>query len=110
MSQSIKQRTAGIANNKDAKELRFLLDATLADLASSRAEVVALVTDVGALATALDVLAAKLTPDQYQGYLQGSVLKYILRSNYKGNRSEDIKKAQWYLNTLVETYNLNEGE
>jgi hypothetical protein len=59
---------------------------------------------------AIDVLAAKLTPDQYQGYLQGSVLKYVLRSNYKGKRSEDMKKAQWYLNTLVEADSLNEGE
>ena len=51
---------------------------------------------------AIDVIEAKLTLGQFQGYLQGSVMKYLLRSNYKGKRDEDLKKAQWYLNTLVE--------
>jgi hypothetical protein len=51
---------------------------------------------------AINVMEAKLTQEQYQGYLQGSVMKYLLRSNYKGKRDEDLKKAQWYLNKLVE--------
>ena len=51
---------------------------------------------------AINVIEAKLTDEQYQGYLQGSTMKYLLRSNYKGKRNEDLKKAQWYLNTLVE--------
>ena len=51
---------------------------------------------------AINVIEAKLTGEQYQGYLQGSTMKYLLRSNYKGKRDEDLKKAQWYLNTLVE--------
>ena len=51
---------------------------------------------------AINVIEAKLTDEQYEGYLQGSVMKYLLRSNYKGKRNEDLKKAQWYLNTLVE--------
>ena len=51
---------------------------------------------------AINVIEAKLTDEQYEGYLQGSVMKYLLRSNYKGKRDEDLKKAQWYLNTLVE--------
>jgi len=50
---------------------------------------------------AINVIEAKLTDEQYEGYLQGSVMKYLLRSNYKGKRKEDLKKAQWYLNTLV---------
>ena len=54
---------------------------------------------------AINVIEAKLTDEQYEGYLQGSVMKYLLRSNYKGKRNEDLKKAQWYLNTLVENNN-----
>ena len=54
---------------------------------------------------AINVIEAKLTDEQYQGYLQGSVMKYLLRSNYKSKRNEDLKKAQWYLNTLVENNN-----
>ena len=51
---------------------------------------------------AIDVIEAKLTDEQFQGYLQGSVMKYLLRSNYKGKRNEDLNKAQWYLNCLVD--------
>jgi len=54
---------------------------------------------------AINVIEAKLTGEQYEGYLQGSTMKYLLRSNYKGKRNEDLKKAQWYLNTLVNNNN-----
>jgi len=32
----------------------------------------------------------------------GNVLKYILRSDKKGNELEDLKKAQWYLNRKID--------
>ena len=54
---------------------------------------------------AINVIEAKLTGEQYEGYLQGSTMKYLLRSNYKGKRDEDLKKAQWYLNALVNNNN-----
>ena len=50
----------------------------------------------------LDVIRAKMSPDRFQGYLMGNVLKYLLRCEYKEKRIEDIKKAQFYLNLLVE--------
>jgi hypothetical protein len=31
-------------------------------------------------------------------YNLGNVIKYITRADYKGNKIEDLKKAQWYLN------------
>ena len=31
------------------------------------------------------------------GYNLGNVVKYITRSDYKGNKLEDLRKAQWYL-------------
>lgn len=36
------------------------------------------------------------------GFLKGNVIKYILRSNKKGKELEDLKKAQWNLNKLIE--------
>jgi hypothetical protein len=39
----------------------------------------------------------------WQGYLQGNVVKYVLRSNFKGKQLEDLKKAQYYLNKLIES-------
>ena len=41
------------------------------------------------------------TGDGYEYYLQGNILKYLWRYRYK-NGVEDLKKAQWYLNELVE--------
>ena len=42
------------------------------------------------------------TGDGYQGYLQGNIMKYIWRYRAKGQAINDLKKAQWYLNKLVE--------
>ena len=55
----------------------------------------------------LDVIRAKMSPDRFQGYLMGNVLKYLLRCEYKEKRIEDIKKAQFYLNALVEEMDKN---
>lgn len=40
--------------------------------------------------------------DAYQGGLLFNVYKYIDRAPYKGKRLEDLKKAAWYLNKLIE--------
>ena len=41
------------------------------------------------------------TLDGFEYYLQGNILKYLWRYRYK-NGNEDLKKAQWYLNKLLE--------
>lgn len=43
------------------------------------------------------------TGDGFEYYLQGNILKYLWRYRYK-NGSEDLKKARWYLNKLIEEY------
>ena len=37
------------------------------------------------------------------GYNLGNVVKYITRSDYKGNKLEDLRKAQWYLSREIAT-------
>jgi len=44
---------------------------------------------------------AAATDDRFEYYLQGNILKYLWRYRYK-NGIEDLKKAQWYLNKLIE--------
>lgn len=39
------------------------------------------------------------------GYNLGNVVKYITRADHKGNKLEDLKKAQWYLNREIEKSN-----
>ena len=38
----------------------------------------------------------------HQAVLVGNVLKYLSRAPLKGDKEKDLKKAQWYLNKLVE--------
>ena len=45
---------------------------------------------------------AAATANGFEYYLQGNIIKYIWRYRYK-NGIEDLKKAQWYLNKLIET-------
>jgi len=39
--------------------------------------------------------------DQKLNYLEGNCIKYICRYKFK-NGLEDLKKAQWYINKLIE--------
>ena len=51
----------------------------------------------------IDYIRAKLGPDEYRGYLKGSVIKYLSRAGHKGNALEDFEKADWYLKKWIET-------
>ena len=51
--------------------------------------------DVGGIEV-LDVIKAKLTPEQYQGYLLGNLIKYALRLNHKGEAQRDAEKIAVY--------------
>jgi hypothetical protein len=52
----------------------------------------------------IDFIKAKLTLDEFRGYLQGNILRYSSRVGYKGNASEDVGKLIWYANKLQETF------
>lgn len=36
------------------------------------------------------------------GYLEGNILKYLVRHRLKENSLQDLKKARYYLNRLIE--------
>ena len=50
---------------------------------------------------AIEAIKASMHPTEYKGYLKGNCLKYLWRYEYK-NGIEDLKKAQVYLNWLVQ--------
>ena len=56
---------------------------------------------VGGLET-IDILKAKLTKDEFRGYLKGNVIKYATRASYKGSSTEDAGKLAWYAQRLAE--------
>ena len=50
----------------------------------------------------IDMIKNCMTSQEFEGYLQGNVIKYISRYKYKGTALEDLKKAEWYINRLIQ--------
>lgn len=48
-----------------------------------------------------DAMQVWMTPDAFEGFLAGNVIKYMARYKDK-NGVEDLKKAQHYLTKLIE--------
>ena len=48
----------------------------------------------------IDFIQAKLTPEEFRGYLRGNILKYSSRAGLKGDAAEDLGKMVWYANKL----------
>ena len=51
---------------------------------------------------AIEAIRASMPPEQYFGYLKGNVMKYLWRYDYKEKPVEDLRKADWYLNRLID--------
>ena len=50
----------------------------------------------------IDAIKASMSSEQFIGYLKGNVEKYVWRMSYKGRPVEDLRKARWYLDRMVE--------
>jgi len=50
----------------------------------------------------IEGIAASMSPDEYHGYLKGNALKYLWRYRHKGKPEEDLRKAQWYIERLID--------
>ena len=57
--------------------------------------------DAGGIET-LEVIRAKLTRDQFTGFLLGMLQKYVLRANFKGVFIRDIEKVSVYAKLLLD--------
>ena len=42
-------------------------------------------------------------------YAEGNVIKYVSRHKYKGKALQDLKKARWYLDRMIEELEKNES-
>lgn len=49
----------------------------------------------------IDFIEAKLSRDEYIGYLKGNVLKYASRLGHKGDAVTDAGKLNWYTTRLA---------
>lgn len=52
----------------------------------------------------IKVLKAWLSPEEYKGFLKGNVIKYLCRQGKKDESKQELKKAEWYLEKLIETF------
>jgi len=50
----------------------------------------------------IDIIKAKLTPEQFTEYLLGNIIKYSCRLNFKGQAKRDAEKIAVYDNLLKE--------
>ena len=60
--------------------------------------------DAGGIST-MDIIKAKLTPEQYKGFLLGNQIKYSCRLNHKGDPQRDAEKAANYARLLLKELN-----
>lgn len=56
----------------------------------------------------IDYIKDFLDDEELTGYFRGNVAKYLHRWRYK-NGIEDLKKASWYLNALIDHESKKEG-
>jgi hypothetical protein len=52
----------------------------------------------------IDFIKAKLTAEEFRGYLKGNVLKYTSRAGCKDDAAQDIGKLVWYASKLQDTH------
>ena len=50
----------------------------------------------------IDAIQASMTPEEFQGFCKGNLIKYAWRWREKGGL-QDLHKARWYLDRLIET-------
>ena len=56
----------------------------------------------------IEAIEAALTNEEFRGYCKGNCLKYIWREKHKGG-TESLKKAQWYLDRLIQLDEAQKG-
>ena len=49
----------------------------------------------------IDALKAALGFEGFKSYCRGNIIKYLWRTEHK-NKVQDLKKARWYLDRLIE--------
>lgn len=55
---------------------------------------------VDGLPEAIDIMNHLMTPEQFEGFLWGNIMKYAYRYGRKGDKAETAGKIAWYANQL----------
>jgi|TARA_R100000482_G_scaffold30352_1_gene9792 hypothetical protein len=57
----------------------------------------------------IEAIEESMTPEAFRGYLKGNTMKYLWRYERKGKAMQDLQKAQWYLNKLINSGGIDEA-
>lgn len=55
----------------------------------------------------IKVLAHWLSKEEYRGFCRGNFIKYVCRLGKKDDSVQELKKARFYLDKLIESYEEN---
>ena len=58
----------------------------------------------------IDAIEESMSFDGFCGYLKGNVQKYLWRYQHKSNPVQDLQKAKWYLDKLIDTVKEEEAD
>jgi len=50
----------------------------------------------------IDYIKAKLTPEEFKGYLKGNIIKYTSRAGLKDEVAQEFSKAKWYIQRMID--------
>jgi hypothetical protein len=56
----------------------------------------------------IEAIEAALSNEEFRGYCKGNCIKYNWRERHKGG-TESLKKAQWYLDRLIQLDEVQNG-
>ena len=57
----------------------------------------------------IDAIHSALGHEEFLSYCQGNVIKYVSRHKYKGKALQDLKKARWYIDRMIQELEENES-
>lgn len=52
----------------------------------------------------IQAISAQLSPSEFEGWLRGNAAKYLWRYKDKGRPVEDLEKAAFYIQRLIELH------
>lgn len=50
----------------------------------------------------IEYMEAKSTPEEFRGHLRLTAIKYLSRAGLKDDTLQDLQKARWYLDRLIQ--------
>ena len=58
----------------------------------------------------INAIQESMSFEGFCGYLKGNIQKYLWRYEKKNNPLEDLKKARWYIDKLIDTIELKKAD